>query len=294
MTQHRMTDRTEPRLPQGGHGRDGEGREGMPGQHRERSNVFGEAADQYEAVRPGYPDELVTDVLADAGPGPALEVGAGTGKATVAFAAHDIDLTCLEPDARMAGVLSRRVADFPRVSVVGDRFETWPPDRGYGLLYSAQAWHWIDAERRTDLAYAALAPGGLLALYWNAFLVGDVALHAALGEIDKRYWPGGEETAHAWRVEDYPVEFDTFGEEWDELALHGDTRFTDLRSRHYRWTLRYSAADYARFLATTSLYRMLEPGDRTAALTAVTEAIDAGGGEIEITVDTSLATARRG
>lgn len=107
-------------------------------QQRNRSNVFGEEADQYEAARPGYPGELVTDVLADAGPGPALEVGAGTGKATVAFAAHDVELTCLEPDARMAGVLSRRVADFPQVSVVGDRFETWPPDRGYGLLYSAR------------------------------------------------------------------------------------------------------------------------------------------------------------
>jgi SAM-dependent methyltransferase len=262
-------------------------------QQRNRSNVFGEEADQYEAARPGYPGELVTDVLADAGPGPALEVGAGTGKATVAFAAHDVELTCLEPDARMAGVLSRRVADFPRVSVVGDRFEMWPPDRGYGLLYSAQAWHWIDPERRTDLAYAALAPGGLLALFWNSFLLTDVALHATLREIDKRYWPGDEETAHNRRVEEHPAGFATFAEEWAELGWHGDARFTDLRSRHCMWTLRYSAAEYARFLATTSLYRMLEPADRTAALTAVSEAIDAGGGEIEITVDTNMATARR-
>jgi len=172
-------------------------------------------------------------------------------------------------------------------------FETWPPDRGYGLLYSAQAWHWIDPGRRTDLAHAALAQGGLLALFWNASLLDDQALHAALAEIDHRYWPGGEQTAHAYRLDQYPTEAETFEQEWSELALHNDARFTDLRSRHYRWTLRYSAADYARFLATTSLYRMLEPADRSQALAAVTEVVDALGGKIEFTVDTGLATAQR-
>jgi SAM-dependent methyltransferase len=260
---------------------------------RARSNVFGEAADQYDKVRPGYPAELVTDVLAGAGPGPALEVGAGTGKATVAFAAHDIDLICLEPDARMAQVLSRRVAGLPRVAVVVDQFETWLPDRGYGLVYSAQAWHWVDADKRTDLAYAALAPGGLLALFWNAFLLGDVAMHAALAEVDRRYWPQGEHTAHAWCLDAHPMKTGTFAEEWTGLGLHCDDRFTDLGSRHYRSTLRYSAGDYARFLATTSLYRMLEPVDRTAALTAVAGVIEQRGGEIEIVADTGLATARR-
>ena len=49
---------------------------------RERGQVFGELAEEYDRVRPGYPAELVTDVLALAGPGPVLEVGAGTGKAS--------------------------------------------------------------------------------------------------------------------------------------------------------------------------------------------------------------------
>jgi SAM-dependent methyltransferase len=258
---------------------------------RERRGVFGEAAQEYDAVRPGYPAELVTDVLAEAGPGPALEVGAGTGKATVAFAAHGIDLTCLEPDPRMAAVLSRRA---PGVDVVVEQFENWRPGRAYGLLYSAQAWHWIDPARRTALAYAALAPGGLLALFWNDGLVTDIPLQEALSEIDRRYWPGGEQTAHRRQADDGPAEIRQFAEEWDTLALHGDAGFTDLRSRHYRWSLRYSADGYARFLGTTSLYRMLEPAVRTQVLTEVTEAIDARGGDIEITMDTALATARRG
>ncbi|BFU46389.1 class I SAM-dependent methyltransferase [Krasilnikovia sp. MM14-A1004] len=263
---------------------------------RERRGVFGEVADTYERLRPGYPEQLVTDVLADAGDGPALEVGAGTGKATTAFAAHGIALTCVEPDARMAAILRDRMADRPTVSVIASTFEDWRPDRGYGLLYSAQAWHWVDPERRLDLAHAALAPGGLLALFWNGFLLADNDLHAELAEVDRRYWPEGRDdqhTSHKWRVDDHPVEIEDFMVEWESLALHDDPRFTDLRSRHYRWGAEYDSGTYAQFLTTTSIYRMLSESDRDAALTAVVDVIDARGGTIEFVMDTSLATARR-
>jgi hypothetical protein len=66
----------------------------------ERALTFGSAASAYERFRPGYPDELVDEVLAYAG-GPlhaALEIGAGTGKATRAFAGRGITVTASEPD----------------------------------------------------------------------------------------------------------------------------------------------------------------------------------------------------
>ena len=139
---------------------------------RIRARVFGEVADEYERVRPGYPPALVDDVLAYAGPAgrPALEVGAGTGKATVAFAGRGVPVTGLEPDPAMAAVLARRTGGVPGVSVVPCAFEAYRPDRRYGLLYSAQAWHWTDPVRRWRLAAEALAPGGALALFWNCLL----------------------------------------------------------------------------------------------------------------------------
>jgi SAM-dependent methyltransferase len=263
-----------------------------PGEIRQ-GDVFGAAADEYDAIRPGYPPALVADLLAEAGPGPVLEVGAGTGKATTAFAAYGIELLALEPDPRMAAVLASKVADLKNVAVVVDRFETWPPDRGHGLLYSAQAWHWLDPDRRNDLAWAALAPGGLLALFWNGFLLADPALHAALREADRGVFPGGEHTAHAWSIEGFPVKEVPFAEEWEQLGLHDDERFTEARGRHYRWTRIYSADEYARYLATTSLYLLLEPDALADALAAVRETIGRHGGVIEIVMDTALATVRR-
>lgn len=48
--------------------------------------MFGSRVDEYEAARPGYPDQLFEDVLAFTGDcSGVVEVGAGTGKATVAL-----------------------------------------------------------------------------------------------------------------------------------------------------------------------------------------------------------------
>ena len=41
--------------------------------------MFGQVAERYDRVRPSYPNALVDEVIALAGCGRALEVGAGTG-----------------------------------------------------------------------------------------------------------------------------------------------------------------------------------------------------------------------
>jgi len=50
-----------------------------------RRRSFDATAELYDAVRPSYPDALADEVLARAGRR-VLEIGAGTGKATVVFA----------------------------------------------------------------------------------------------------------------------------------------------------------------------------------------------------------------
>ena len=76
---------------------------------REQRFVFGEVADLYDRARPGYPEQLVEDVLRFRGlPAPrVLEVGAGTGKATVVFAARGLEIVALEPTPEMAAVAAR-------------------------------------------------------------------------------------------------------------------------------------------------------------------------------------------
>ena len=72
-----------------------------------RRLAFGEVAELYDEVRPSYPAELVEDVIALApldGDAPrALEVGAGTGKATVLFAQRGLSDPCARAECRDGG-----------------------------------------------------------------------------------------------------------------------------------------------------------------------------------------------
>ncbi|MBO0843512.1 MAG: class I SAM-dependent methyltransferase, partial [Nocardioides sp.] len=80
-----------------------------------RSLSFGEVAETYERFRPGYPDELVGRVtaVAEGRVVRAIEIGAGTGKATRVFAAAGIEVVATEPDPAMLAVLARECAELP-------------------------------------------------------------------------------------------------------------------------------------------------------------------------------------
>ena len=86
----------------------------------ERRLAFGDVAQLYDRARPSYPSELIDDVLAFSGAAPgdrALEVGAGTGKATVRFAERGLEVLALEPSPGMAAVASRSCAPHGNVTI---------------------------------------------------------------------------------------------------------------------------------------------------------------------------------
>lgn len=131
-----------------------------------RGLSFGSVAQSYERDRPGYPDELVDAVLRYAARPvrTALEVGAGTGKATRLFASRGIEVTALEPDAAMAGVLGRTTHILP-VRPVVSTFEAFTAEARFDLVYAAAAWHWTSPATRWGRAVDLLVPGGVLALF---------------------------------------------------------------------------------------------------------------------------------
>src|ERR1700677_4655201 len=227
---------------------------------RERRDVFGEAVNEYANARPGYPDEMVDDVLSYADPvSEILEVGAGTGKATVSFAAHGVAMTCLEPDPRMAARLAKEVARFPQVTIEVTRLENYSRPVAFDALIAAQSWHWVEASRRWDLAHESVRSGGTIALFWNIYIVADPNRRAQLVEIDTRY--GVDYGANGVSVEEHEGEIE-LEEGWPAYDLAGDSRFEDLVSRRYRRVLEYDVPTYVDLLASTSAYRLLDPTSR--------------------------------
>jgi SAM-dependent methyltransferase len=130
-----------------------------------RALSFGVRAGAYERFRPGYPAELVDMVMAYAGHPvrTALEIGAGTGKATRLFAQRGVAVTATEPDRAMLAELRKHVpAD---VRTMQAAFEDLRPGEKYGLVYAAAALHWTNPEGRWSRMAALLEPGGVFASF---------------------------------------------------------------------------------------------------------------------------------
>jgi SAM-dependent methyltransferase len=255
---------------------------------RERGRVFGERADAYEDARPGYPAALVEEVLAYAGtPRRIVEVGAGTGKATVTFAATGVPIYCIEPDPRMATVLRARMADHAGAEVVVSRFEDWqPPSGGVDLLYSAQAWHWVDSQRRWRLAAAALAPGGAMAIFGHSYQAVDPAVGAAMWDLQTRLIPDSS------RFTPQPRDVDPY-QAWFSVELADCGLFVDVRAGVFHTVVSYPKTRYLALVQTFSAYRMLPPALRREVRLALGRLLDECGGVIEIDLATVLALGRR-
>jgi SAM-dependent methyltransferase len=258
---------------------------------REQRLVFGEVASLYDRVRPGYPASLVDHAIATVGLGaddPVLEVGAGTGKATVAFASRGLALHALEPDEEMAAVARRNCAAADTavtVSVTG--FEDWTPDRtDYALVVSAQAWHWVRPGLRLDKAHDVLAPAGALALCWNRPDWPDTPLRHAIDAVYEREAPELGARTPGRSPQDVGRRGCT-----DELAA--SDRFDSVEHSEHPWSATYDTASYLELLTTQSDHRMLDPDRRRRLLDGVAAAIDAAGGEMPVEYVADLYLARR-
>ena len=110
--------------------------------------TFDGAASLYDDVRPGYPEDLFDDVVSLSGipsGGRILEIGCGTGQATVPFARRGYRILCIELGENMAAVARRNLEGYPQSEVRTGAFEEWTlQEKAFDLAISATAFHWLD------------------------------------------------------------------------------------------------------------------------------------------------------
>jgi SAM-dependent methyltransferase len=257
----------------------------------EQRLAFGRVAELYDRARPSYPAAAIDAVIAHAALAPAariLEAGAGTGKATALFAERRLGVVAVEPSREMAAVARANCAGFRDVEIVEARFEDLAPGGRFPLLVSVQAWHWIDPQRRYELARRALVAGGTLAAIWTFPDWEATESRLALSEAYAATAPQLEA--------DFPMHPDS-----RPTSLAGDWHGEIARSpgfsapvvEVYAWSQRYCAADYIALLQTHQDHILLEPDRRAALLAAIGRAIDAGGGALEMRFATRVCLARR-
>lgn len=235
-----------------------------------RARSFGGVAEVYDRARPGYPAELFGHISRELRGPHLLEVGAGTGKATVGLLAQHLQVTCLEPDAQMAAVLAARTADAPQARILVESLESFAAgDELFDGLVSAQAWHWTDAATRMDRAAALLRPGGFLGLVWNRGAYRRPEVYEGIQGVYDEFGLSGPDRPRepVGTAEEAAADHAPTGWPGDELAAH--PAFEHLGVRTFPWVRHYTATEFTELLLTTSHYRILEPQLRGRLLAAV-------------------------
>ena len=239
---------------------------------------FGEVAEVYDDVRPGYPDGIGA-AISRYHRGPlttVLEIGAGTGKGTAVLKPLGGRLTCLEPDPRMAAVLRN---GHPDVEVIVSALETACSEKRFDGVACAMAWHWLDPRQRNQKAFAALRPGGTLALFGHRYGYADPGQRRAI------------DAAFAAVIGDGapPQRTDT----WNRDDVIASGLFGDVDTVSLGRQLALEPARYLQLVQTFGPFRARDPEGQARLLEALERTVGTFGGPVVLDLPTTVTLARR-
>ncbi len=239
------------------------------------SRSFDTVAELYDTYRPSYPDDLIQTILERTGIKPGarvLEIGCGTGKATVQFAQRGVLILALDPGRNLLAVARRNLQAYPNVKFCLTTFEDWPIDAGeFQLVISAQAFHWVTKDVGFAKVAQALRPNGHLALFWNM----QPKEHGGVFEAITR--------AYAARAPELAAEQNDYEGliQQRQAAIHECGYFLPVETCRFPWTVRYSTQQYLGVLNTHSDHLRLSPEKRASLFDEIGQVVEAHGGFVE-------------
>jgi SAM-dependent methyltransferase len=220
-----------------------------------RALSFGPVASAYERFRLGYPEELVDEVLTYAGRPirTALEIGAGTGKATRMFAARGIAITATDPDAAMLAELRKHVP--ATVDTVQSAFEDLPLTPTYDLVFAAASLHWTKPANRWVRVAALLNHDGSLASFGGQICLADAAVEEAVRAATSQFGVDDDVPSPDGTPRHAPMQ-------WPGTELTQCQLFIDVRQSTIQRRTTMPARDYLAHLSTISAYLQLSVSAR--------------------------------
>ncbi|WP_445638136.1 Methyltransferase type 11 domain-containing protein [Nostoc sp. DSM 114161] len=241
----------------------------------ERSDLrttFNQVALLYDQVRPGYPEALFDDVVSLSkitSFGRILEIGCGTGQATVPFARRGYRILCIELGENLATVAQKNLATYPQVQVRNIAFEDWIiEENAFDLVICATAFHWLDPSIAYKKMAQALTSQGAIALFWNEHVHSD-ASNGFFEEVQELYRRLVPELVKDDKP--LPREHEVASKigEIQQIGLFGEVVY-----RSYRWDATYDSASYLNLLNTYSGHINLDSLKRARFFDAIAQLIN--------------------
>ena len=242
---------------------------------KDLGGTFDTAVSLYEKMRPGYVADIYKAIFdyVDIGESSrVVEVGSGSGQATLPVLQTGCSLTAVEYGENFSGLL--------RVPLENDT---------YDLVFSATAFHWVPEDIGYPKVYSILKEGGAFARFANRPQISadDPELLREIDEIyDGHYnkYYGVRSGTRKWFTEESARAIA------DIPAKYG---FTDIRYHLFRRDRTFTAEEYVQLLGTYSDHIAIEESERKIFFAKIEDAIERHGGTITINDTLDLELARK-
>lgn len=132
---------------------------------------FNEDEHNYDQFRPAYPDKLFQDIFDYSGlhsTSRVVEIGIGTGQATVPILKTGCSVTGVELGDKLSAFVSEKFKAYSNFTVRNaDFLKVIMSSNTYDLVYSATAFHWLPETEAFQKTLDILKAQGTVALFWN-------------------------------------------------------------------------------------------------------------------------------
>ena len=255
------------------------------GWERENRTHFDDIAENYDKIRWDYPSEIFHDIVSycKINITKAVEIGAGTGKATAPFLDAGYMVTAVEMGQNMVNFLKYKFRDYDNFDVITSTFEDVQLEQNsYEVVYAASAFHWVDAAVGCPKVVKLLKDGGVFAIFRNNAVPKRDALffdvHKIYDTFFYSYYTTDNRTKSIYEMKeaDFWKQEEIYrGFRLSSLEEYG---FRNVKMKLYDETLIYTAKEYISLLETYSDHRALPADNKAALYSGIEQVIAAHGG----------------
>ncbi len=150
-------------------------------------------ADNYNYVRPGYPEKMYKDIEEICNVSDKfnlLEIGAGSGIATVELAKLSCKVVGIEPGSNLAEIAKKQTAQFDNVDIQEKTFEEFKAnDKSFDIVLALTSFHWISEFMKYQKVHNILKDDGSFCLVWNSFFQSDSPATQKINQLYQELLP---------------------------------------------------------------------------------------------------------
>lgn len=247
-------------------------------------DIFDTIADIYDAVRPQYTKKIIDKIVNYASlnsKSNIIEIGSGSGQATISFLYLNCPITCIEPGKRMCDIAINKFHKDKNVKIVNVYFEDFQCEENkYDLLLSATAFHWVQPKIGFPKMHKLLKNGASYALLWHKYGNEGDGIFTEIRNIYSKY---ANFFASIEKVRSIEA-----GECETNKWIYDSGLFDNHCVIEDKFIIKYSSDDYIKLLKTHSDHQLLERSVLNELSSEIQTLIENNGGVIKKTIKTSL------